>query len=77
MKAAAFPLPITMPPQLRTLLIALGVAALLALGYFGQGYVKLLGPPQKCWEIQEIDGQLYKVNPCTGQFVLLGDAPRP
>ena len=66
-----------MRPPLKPLLIALGVAALLVLGYFGQGYVKLLGPPEKCWELQEIDGQLYKVNPCTGRFVLIGDLPKP
>lgn len=56
--------------------IALGiaiVAALWAVGYYGQYALKFLGPPQRCWEYKEIDGKLYKVNPCTGQFQLVGD----
>jgi len=60
----------------KALVIIAAFVALVMLGYFGRDYVKLLGPPEKCWEIKEVDGQLYKLNPCTGQFVLLGDAPR-
>lgn len=52
-----------------------GVAALAVLAYLAYPYLKLLGPAEKCWEVQEIDGRLYKVNPCTGQFRLLGEAP--
>ena len=55
-------------------LLAAAVAAIV-LGYLAQPYLKLLGPAERCWEIQEVDGKLYKVNPCTGQFRLLGDAP--
>ena len=65
-----------MRPVVKALAIILAFVALVVLGYFGRDYVKLLGPPEKCWEIKEIEGQLYKVNPCTGQFVLIGDAPR-
>jgi hypothetical protein len=53
------------------------VAILLVLAYYGQYYLKFLGPPQRCWEYKEIEGMLYKVNPCTGQFQLVGDAPAP
>jgi hypothetical protein len=60
----------------KALAIGLAFVALVMLGYFGRDYVKLLGPPEKCWEIKEVEGRLYKVNPCTGQFVLIGDAPR-
>ena len=49
------------------------VGALMALGYFLQGPLKQLGPPQRCWENREIDGKLYRFNPCTGQFKLIGD----
>lgn len=56
------------------LAIGLGiVAGLWLVGYYGQTALKFLGPPQKCWEYKEIDGKLYKVNPCTGQFQLMGD----
>jgi hypothetical protein len=48
---------------------------LLVAGYFASPYFKLLGPPERCWEIKEVDGYLYKTNPCTGQFKLLGEAP--
>ena len=65
-----------MRPVVKALAIVLAFVALVVLGYFGRDYVKLLGPPEKCWEIKELEGQLYKVNPCTGQFVLIGDAPR-
>lgn len=49
------------------------VAGLWLVGYYGQTALKYLGPAQKCWEYKEIDGKLYKVNPCTGQFQLMGD----
>ncbi len=49
------------------------LAALIAFGYFLQGPIKRLGPPQRCWENREIDGKLFKFNPCTGQFKLIGD----
>ena len=52
-------------------------AIIIVLGYLAQPYVKLLGPPERCWEIREVEGRLYKVNPCTGQFRLLGDAQEP
>ena len=55
--------------------VFLALAALIVLGYFGQPYLKYLGPPERCWEIREVDGRLYKVNPCSGQFKLLGDKP--
>ena len=52
------------------------VFALLVVGaYFARDFFKRLGPPERCWEIWEVAGHLYKANPCTGQFVLLGDAP--
>ena len=51
------------------------VAILLVLTYYGQYFLKFLGPPQNCWEYKEVEGKLYKVNPCTGQFQLVGDAP--
>jgi hypothetical protein len=49
------------------------VAGLWLVGYYGQTALKYLGPAQKCWEYKEVDGKLYKVNPCTGQFQLMGD----
>lgn len=49
------------------------LAALIAFGYFMQGPIKRLGPAERCWENREIDGKLYRFNPCTGQFKLLGD----
>lgn len=49
------------------------LAALIAFGYFMQGPIKRLGPAERCWENREIDGKLYRYNPCTGQFKLLGD----
>jgi len=49
-------------------------AALVASGFFARDVFKRLGPPERCWEIREMEGRLYKVNPCTGQFLLLGDA---
>jgi hypothetical protein len=52
-------------------------AILLVLAWYGQYYLKFLGPPQNCWEYKEMEGKLYKVNPCTGQFQLVGDAPPP
>lgn len=60
------------PKELSLLLV---FAALLVLGYFGRDFTKQLGAPERCWELKEVDGQLYKSNPCTGQFLLLGDAP--
>ena len=55
---------------------AMAVFVLLVMaGYFARDYFKRLGPPDRCWEIKEVDGHLYKMNPCTGQFLLLGDAP--
>jgi hypothetical protein len=57
------------------LVVLLVFAAIVALGYFGRDFIKQLGPPERCWELQEVEGKLYKVNPCTGQFLLLGDAP--
>ncbi|MEI8163653.1 MAG: hypothetical protein WCI19_11005 [Betaproteobacteria bacterium] len=58
-----------------------GVMALVALlvfaGYFARDYFKRLGPPDRCWEIREMEGRLYKMNPCTGQFLLLGDVQPP
>ena len=70
--------PAALPRHWRTDLIRfVGVialmAALMALGYFLLGPLKQLGPPQRCWENREIDGKLYKFNPCTGQFKLIGD----
>ena len=60
----------------RNTLGAMAVFALLVMaGYFARDYFKRLGPPDRCWEIKEVDGHLYKINPCTGQFLLLGDAP--
>ena len=53
------------------------VAALLVLSWYGQYYLRFLGPPQRCWEYKEVEGKLYKVNPCTGQFLLVGDVPVP
>ena len=61
----------------RQLAVLALLAALVALGYFGQDALKLLGPPQRCWEYKEIEGKLYKVNPCTGQFQLVGDVVAP
>jgi hypothetical protein len=49
------------------------LAALIAFGYFMQGPIKRMGPAGKCWENREIDGKLYRYNPCTGQFRLIGD----
>ena len=60
------------PKELGILLI---FAALLVLGYYGRSLTRQIGSPDRCWELQEVDGQLYKSNPCTGQFLLLGDAP--
>jgi hypothetical protein len=50
-------------------------ALLVVAGYFAPDYFKRLGPADRCWEIEEVDGHLYKTNPCTGRFILLGDAP--
>jgi hypothetical protein len=76
------PVPPSSPAEQRSLLfrrlaVLIAVAAIALLGYFGQPYLKLLGPPERCWEIQEVDGRLYKVNPCTGQFKLIGDVREP
>ena len=30
-------------------------------------------PPEHCWEFREIDGKLYRVNPCNGRIQLIGD----
>lgn len=49
------------------------LAALIAFGVVMQGPIKRLGPAERCWENREIDGKLYRYNPCTGQFKLLGD----
>lgn len=57
--------------------VASVVVILLVLTYYGQNFLKFLGPPQNCWEYKEVEGKLYKVNPCTGQFQLVGDAPAP
>ena len=57
----------------RIVAVLLLLAALIAFGYFLQGPIKRLGPPERCWENREIDGKLYKFNPCTGQFKLIGD----
>ena len=62
---------------LRQIAVIALLAALVALGYFGNDALKLLGLPQRCWEYKEIDGRLYKVNPCTGQFLLVGDVVPP
>jgi hypothetical protein len=55
---------------------SLGVIAVFVLlviaGYFARDFFKRMGPPDRCWEIKEVDGHLYKMNPCTGQFLLLG-----
>ena len=64
----------------RTDLVRIGgalllVALLLGLAWVGKDALKYLGPPQRCWEYREIEGKLYKVNPCTGQFQLVGDVP--
>ena len=57
-----------------TRIIVVAVALLLVvLGYFAQPWLKLLGPPERCWELREIDGRIYRMNPCTGQFRLIGD----
>ena len=53
------------------------LAALGAIGYVGHHALRHLGPPERCWEYQEKDGRIYKVNPCTGQFQLIGDAAPP
>jgi hypothetical protein len=59
------------------IVVVLVFVALAIVAYFGQSWAKRLGPPERCWEIKEEGGQLYKSNPCTGQFLLLGDAPAP
>lgn len=65
-----------MKPPLRKALATVAAVALVALlAWFGMPYLKLLGPPERCWEMREMDGRLYKVNPCTGQFKLIGDLP--
>ena len=69
-RRSAFHIP--KPVWVLVLFAALAVAA-----YFGQKLVKLLGPPERCWELKDEDGKIYKLNPCTGQFRLLGDAPPP
>lgn len=66
------------PSHWRTDLIRIGavlglLAALIAFGYLMQGPIKRMGPAERCWENREIDGKLYRFNPCTGQFRLLGD----
>ena len=53
------------------------VAALIAIGYVGNRALRHMGPPERCWEYQERDGKLYKINPCTGQFQLIGDVVTP
>ena len=61
----------------RQVLILLLLAGLIGLAYWLQDAWKLLGPAQRCWEFKEIDGKLYRVNPCTGQFQFIGDAVAP
>ena len=57
--------------------ILLLLAALVGLGYLLQDAWKLLGPPERCWEFREIDGKLYRVNPCNGRIQLIGDVAPP
>ena len=57
------------------IIVLLAFAALIVAAYFWADFSKQLGPPERCWEVQEVDGKLYKANPCTGQFLLLGDVP--
>ena len=64
-------------PVIRQVAILALVAALGAIGYVGHHALKLMGPPERCWEYQEVEGKLYKVNPCTGQFLLMGDVAPP
>ena len=51
----------------------MALVSLIVLAWLAQPYLKLLGPPERCWETREIDGRLYKANPCTGQFKLIGE----
>lgn len=61
---------------MRRIVVTLGVVAIVAVAaYFARDTLKLLGPPERCWEIKESGGYLYKSNPCTGQFILLGEVP--
>ncbi len=53
------------------------IAALVAIAYVGNRALRHMGPPERCWEYEERDGKLYKVNPCTGQFQLIGDVVAP
>lgn len=64
-------------PVARQILALLLLAGLVGLAYWLQDAWKLLGPAQRCWEFKEIDGKLYRVNPCTGQFQFIGDAVAP
>lgn len=55
---------------------AIAVFALLVVaGYLAKDFFKRMGAPERCWKVKEVDGHLYKINPCTGQFLLLGDVP--
>ncbi len=52
-------------------LVALAVALVFASLYFGMAATKWDGrihPQTKCFELQEIKGEAYKVNTCTGEF---------
>lgn len=64
-------------PVARQILVLLLLAGLIGLAYWLQDAWKLLGPAQRCWEFKEIDGKLYRVNPCTGQFQFIDDAVAP
>jgi len=52
-------------------LVALAGALAFASIYFGMAATKWDGrihPQTKCFELQEIKGEAYKVNTCTGEF---------
>lgn len=58
---------------LRAALVLAVLALLILFGWWLSGASKLMGDPRQCWENREVDGRLYKMNPCTGQWRLIGD----
>ncbi len=58
---------------LRAALVLAVLALLILFGWWLAGASKLMGDPRQCWENREVDGRLYKMNPCTGQWRLIGD----
>ena len=39
--------------------------------FLPQRLIKEVNKPEKCWEVQSVNGKAYKVNTCTGVVVVI------